>query len=98
MLSWLVLVVALGSVEGRGDAEGQTLHEIVGQVRHQATRAPIVHALVALQCACLEGTRTTHTDHRGWYRFAGLPSGTYTIQVLYRHTDVAKVITLRGRE
>lgn len=68
---------------------------ISGVVTHSKTGAPLPGALVILQCSCLRGTRETQTDAKGFYAFRGLPAGTYTVQVLMGHADVAKVLELR---
>jgi hypothetical protein len=69
-----------------------------GRVVHEATDEPLAGALVILQCSCLRGARETQTNADGFYRFGGLPAGTYTVQVLVGMADVSKVITLPPSE
>lgn len=58
------------------------------------TGVPIAGALVILQCRCIKGARETLTDARGVYSFADLPSGKYTVQVLYGHANLNKTVEL----
>ena len=67
---------------------------ISGKIINSRTDEPIVNALVILQCTCLQDLRETVTDATGEYAFTGLPSGTYTIQVLVGRANVSKVVTL----
>lgn len=71
---------------------------IAGRVVHEATDEPLPGALVILQCSCLRGARETQTNADGFYRFGGLPAGTYTVQVLVGTADVSKVFTLPPSE
>lgn len=67
---------------------------IQGRAHHAMTGVPIAGALVILQCRCIEGARETQTDARGVYSFADLPSGKYTVQVLYGHANLNKTVEL----
>jgi hypothetical protein len=69
-------------------------HRIVGLVRDQRTGEPLANAVVVLQCSCLAEHRETTTNHTGAYRFAGLPDGTYLVEVFAGEAWVAKKITL----
>jgi hypothetical protein len=71
--------------------EGAT---IAGQVQRADNRGGIPNALVILQSSALPSTRETQTNAQGLYRFANLPAGTYTVQVLAGHANVSKVTTL----
>lgn len=64
-----------------------------GHVRHRTTDAPLGNAIVLLQSSAIPDLEMT-TDDFGRYSFEGLPSGTYTVQVLVGQADVAKVFTL----
>ena len=70
--------------------------EIAGAVTDEVTGARLEGALVVLQSTALPRARETQTNANGLYRFRDLPPGTYTVQVLYRQVDVAKVTTLRA--
>jgi|GEM_PF-1314825 len=65
-----------------------------GAVRHDKTEAPLGNALIVLQSRALSRPREMVTDEYGRYRFAGLPQGTYTVQVLVGNADASKVIDL----
>ncbi len=64
-----------------------------GSVRHQSTDAPLGNAIVVLRSQGMPDLEMM-TDDYGRYRFEGLPAGTYTVQVLVGHADVAKVFAL----
>ncbi len=66
---------------------------VKGQVRHRSTDAPLGNAIVLLRSSGIPDLEMT-TDHYGRYSFEGLPSGTYTVQVLVGQADVAKVLAL----
>jgi hypothetical protein len=87
MLGWTLAIAMLAAPSGY---EGV----ISGKIVNSRTDEPIVNALVILQCTCLQGIRETVTDTNGLYAFEGLPSGTYTIQVLVGRAHVIKVVTL----
>lgn len=64
-----------------------------GLVRHHTTEAPLGNAIVVLQSSSIPALEMT-TDEYGRYAFAGLPAGTYTVQILVGQADVSKVFTL----
>jgi len=68
--------------------------KLTGVVRNRDSRAPIVGALVVLQCTCLPSALEVVTSGSGLYVFEDLPAGTYTVQALYGQADVSKVFDL----
>ena len=68
--------------------------EIRGIVTNNQDKQPINEALVILQCSCLSESLETQTNSRGVYRFANLPPGTYTIQVLKQEASSSKTTQL----
>jgi hypothetical protein len=81
----LVLSIAVSAAPG---------HRIVGLVRDQRTGEPLANAAVVLHCSCLPEYRDTRTNRAGAYRFAGLPDGTYLLEVFAGEARTAKTITL----
>ena len=73
--------------------------EITGTVE-DATGAVVSEATVTLRELSTHQTRTTHSDADGQFNFAGLPSGTYRINVSVRGFEVLsdKSVTLRPRD
>lgn len=72
---------------------------IGGAVTDKNTGEKIGGALVLLQCACLQGTLERNTNYDGVYLFKGLPTGTYTVQVLHGKADISKTTVLpRGKK
>ena len=90
----LVVGLAVPSV-----AQAASDGSISGVVTDMNNREKIEGAVVILQCSCLQGNRETMTNADGIYAFRNLPTGAYTIQVLYAQADMAKVTTLpRGKK
>jgi hypothetical protein len=90
----LALATQAAAPPAPAPAPAKGRHTIYGAVRHAKTGEPLANALVVLQCTCIEGMRETQTNDAGVYRFRGLPSGVYTVQILVGGADVAKVVTL----
>jgi len=64
---------------------------ITGQVSNQITKQVLANASLTL----LETKQTTITDDQGYYMFAHLPPGAYTVQVDYPSLDpVKKTVTV----
>ena len=95
--TWWVGVVGIGVLMlSPRPAEARTESgSIWGSVTNTETGERIVDAVVVLQCTCLSGPRETTTNEKGLYAFRGLPTGTFTIEVLTGITNVSKVATLR---
>jgi hypothetical protein len=52
--------------------------------------AVVTHAQVTLTAASLVGTKTSETDDNGYYRFANLPPGVYTLTITAKGFSTAK--------
>lgn len=89
-----LLAVVLAAPPAPAPASAPGRHKIVDVVRHAKTGAPLPNAIVVLQCTCLAATRETQTNDTGAYRFRELPSGVYTIMILYGDAEVSKIVTL----
>lgn len=61
---------------------------IAGLATDKRTDEPIAGALVVMQCSCLENDLELTTDADGTYRAIGLPSGKYTVQLLYDRVNM----------
>ena len=48
--------------------------------------AVIAHATVEVTSPALIGNKKVETDQRGYFRFANLPPGTYTVTAIFRWT------------
>jgi len=67
--------------------EGSEHGALIGVIVDKDSLDGIGEAIVILQCSCLENARETMTDAEGLYSFAELPTGKYTVQVLYGRAD-----------
>jgi len=96
--SWWVGVVGVGvlALSPRSAQAWTDNGSISGVVTNADTGERMPEALVILQCNCLPSARETTTNANGLYAFRGLPTGTFTIQVLAGQADVSKVTTLPG--
>jgi hypothetical protein len=74
-LSVLLLVVMVGSALGQ-----ETTGGIQGTVK-DPSGAVVPNAKVVATTSTLVGEKTIDTDSNGYYRFANLPPGNYTITV-----------------
>ena len=67
---------------------------IGGVVRDKKTGAVVADAIVIVQCTCLQGQRDLRTNADGLYAASDLPTGLYTVQVLYQDANVSKIVDL----
>lgn len=72
----------------------QSTARVVGVVVDQRTEEPLPNALIVLTSSELDEQREASTDEHGRYDFAGLPSGTYEIQVLAGMSDTRQIVRL----
>lgn len=71
---------------------------LAGVVFSAKSGADVEGAIVVLDCACLPSMRETQSTPDGVFRFRGLASGTYTLQVLYRHVHEKRTVdVIAGR-
>jgi protocatechuate 3,4-dioxygenase beta subunit len=66
---------------------------IAGVVRDTTAR-PLRGALVVAHCTCLARPREVQTDDHGVYRLDGLPTGAYTVRVVFGPADVSRRVAL----
>ncbi len=67
---------------------------VVGVVVDRRTAEPLPNALIVLNSPELDDQHEASTDERGRYDFAGLPSGTYEIQVIAGMSDTRQIVQL----
>ena len=90
---FLGLVASLAILLGGFALAQETTGGLQGTVK-DASGAVVNQAHVVVTSSALAGDKSADTDSRGYYRFANLPPGTYTITVTSKNfkTDRKSVV------